>query len=89
MILVGTQGEASHNQAWSETVITHIFNCKKHTLFLIVYSWLQAEVEVKENQLQKKDTQLWQQDMELRERATEIHRQQRDLQVLRVRNWTH
>lgn len=83
MILVGTQGEASHHQAWSETSIVNT------TFFLIVYSWLQAEVEVKENQLQKKDTQLWQQDMELRERATEIHQQQRDLQVLRVRNWTH
>ena len=54
---------------------------------------LQVEVVVKDTQLQhkdtqlrEKDTQLQQQGAELQVRATQINRQQRELQTLRVWN---
>ena len=58
--------------------------------------WLQVEMEAKDTQLQQKDTQLQQKDVQLQQKdgqiqrqATELRertlRQQRELQMLRVR----
>ena len=51
--------------------------------------WLQVEMEAKDTQLQQKDTQLQQKDGQIQRQATELRertlRQQRELQMLRVR----